>query len=154
MRAREPCRAASCSRIERATRSRLRGSALTPTLSERTQPNFVASLSVVDLLIADLAQARAPLSWGFMIGNCMLPELAGSHHAWIECKRFAIDPANGCVRPVLVMPRDASYDQMKLQNIGKHLVAKNGRVRWTNIPHPTFLSKVAPMQQIRRDVHL
>jgi hypothetical protein len=33
-------------------------------------------------------------------------------------------------------------NNLRLINVGKHLVAKKGRVRWTNISHPTFLSKV------------
>jgi hypothetical protein len=48
------------------------------------------------------------------------------------------------------MPRAAYYEQLRLIDVGKHLVAKNGRVCWTNISHPTFLSKVEDVLQGRR----
>jgi hypothetical protein len=30
----------------------------------------------------------------------MLPEMCGSPHCWVECKKFAIDPANGLFRQI------------------------------------------------------
>jgi hypothetical protein len=52
------------------------------------------------------------------------------------------------------MPVDADRERLQLQNVGRHLVVKNGRVRWTGISHPTFLSKVEDALRAGKQVYL